>query len=290
MTRTFLPLMSREVPWGAGRVGSGERFGGERAPDQGAERLQVDPVDGGLIGAGGIGRLRGRARPGALGLPAGDDTLEPAENRQIAVGPAGQRLERLVGLAGLFLLAGGVQDLDLGGQGGNLVGVLLDGLPGGALGESIVAGRQMGACQRLGPHRGRFRELFEGGADLAPGQELEPFQLRERGLRPGAGQFLEGRDLLGELGLVVLGGVGQSQRVCLLFLLDRDVGPVESARGGRLDQARPRARTGSRAPPTEPGRSAAASRRRWARSFAGRAAARPGCAPRRWRRERGRCG
>ena len=89
----------------------------------------------------------------------------------------------MIGLAGLFLFAGSVEDLDLGGQGGNLVGVLLDGLPRGALGESIVAGRQMGACQSLGPHRGRFRELLEGGADLAPGQKLEPFQLRERGLR-----------------------------------------------------------------------------------------------------------
>ena len=65
-----------------------------------------------------------------------------------------------------------MQDLDLSGERGNLVGVFFDGLPRGAFGEPIVAGRQMGTCQSLGPHRRRLGELLERGSNLAPGQEL----------------------------------------------------------------------------------------------------------------------
>ena len=184
MTRTFLPLWAASDPGLAGGVGAGERLGGEGGPGERAEGRQVDPVDGRLVGAG--RRWPARAAGPVQVLSAfqrATIALEAAEDRQVAIGPSGDRHELAIGLAGLLLLADGLEDLDLGRQRRDLVGVLLDGLLRHALGEPVVAGRQVGPGQGLGPHRGRLGELVERRADLAAGQELVALQLRQRGLR-----------------------------------------------------------------------------------------------------------
>ena len=50
-----LASLRAQVPSCAGRIRLRERIGGRRAPDQRAKRLQIGPVDRGLIGTGGVG-------------------------------------------------------------------------------------------------------------------------------------------------------------------------------------------------------------------------------------------
>ena len=86
-------------------------------------------------------------------------------------------------------LPAGVQDLDLGGQRCDLVGVLGDGLRGRGFGEAEIAGRQVGARQGFGPHRRGFGERFESRPDVPASEELVALQLRQRRLCSGAGQL-----------------------------------------------------------------------------------------------------
>ena len=111
-----LPLVVGERPGLAVGVGRGERLGRGGGPGQRAEGRQVDPVDGRLVGAVAVAGSGGGAEPALVGLPAGDDRLQATEDGQVAVGPSGERLELAIGVAGLLLLAGGLEDLDQGGQ------------------------------------------------------------------------------------------------------------------------------------------------------------------------------
>ena len=194
MTRTFLPFWPARFQGAPVVSAPRERLGRERGPDQGAERRQVDPVDGGLVGAGGCWPARGPGSSRSSRPSSGRRSV--SRRRKTGRSRSAQRAigsSVSIGLAGLLLLAGGVEDLDQGGQGRNLVGVLGDGLRGRAFGEPVVAGRQMGPCQGFGPHRGRFCELFERRADLAPGQESKALPARRALVfAPGAGQFLAG--------------------------------------------------------------------------------------------------
>ena len=64
-------------------------------------------------------------------------------------------------------------------------------------------------------------------------------QLGQGRFGPGARQFPQGLDLHSELGRVVLGRIGQTERVRFLLELERDAGPVECSGRRRRDQIIP---------------------------------------------------
>ena len=186
------------------------------------------------------------------------------------VGLGGQGLELPVGVAGLVVLADGVEGLDQGGQRDELAGLLLDGRPRRPTRRSRSSGPPGGPGPappgpsgspwrttpgRAGPRPspasgtpparpGPVGQRAGGAGALPPGASSPP-------RRPGRGQ---GGDLLGEPGLVPLRGVGQAEVVGLLDLLGREVGPVEGPGGGGGDQVVPELVAGQGLGPAEPAR------------------------------------
>ena len=168
----------------------GERRARGGYPAERPERRQVDPVDGRLVGpalchlGGGTSQFLSafqRATTGSSRRKTGRSRSARSRDRH----------ELAIGVAGFFFLAGGHEDLDQGGHRRHQVGVLVHALPGRALGETKVAGREVGPRQRLGPHGAGLGELIERRADLAAGQELVTFQLGEGGpLAAGRVSFL----------------------------------------------------------------------------------------------------
>ena len=294
MMRTFLPLRFGELQ-GSGGVGLARRPRPGRASRPAGRAF-----------SGRSGRSRSRRCPRYSAGGGAEPVHVPSAFQRETIGsraggrpanrgrPSGPSARAgLIRSSALLVFADRMEDLDLRGQRWNLVGLFLHGLPRRCSRRSHNCGPPDGPgpaprdASWLPWRTGRRRDRYHPG----PAAEGPPARPARLGFGAGTGQFLECADLLGELGLIALGGVGQAQRVGLLLLLDGNVwtsrvrrSSVAAIRSSQSSYRVSSSRTSGAA------RCAGGSRRRWGRSSAGRAVARPGCGPRRSRRGLGRYG
>ena len=179
-TRTFLPSAGRRgdqvLPVVScrenGSAGKGDQTSGPSVV-RSIRSIAASSVPRGGLGSAGSSRscrpssrrrsARAGGRPGGRGRPAG---------------PAARACDRPPGRPCPCRRRGGSRPGRPAAGPGS--GFCVDGLPGDALGEAEVAGGQVGAGQRLGPHRRGLGELLERRADLALGQQLVALQLGQR--------------------------------------------------------------------------------------------------------------
>ena len=180
---------------------------------------------------------RGAAEQGGPDLPGGT-----------TVRASGRRPGRLC-------LPAGVENLYWAMSGGKSIGRIWRFLmrSGGALGESEIAGRQMGPGP--GPQGALRGWPWRTGRTLPQHRRVRAIDGPSSSAIAGAksrvalGSPLSSGDLLGKLGLIALGGVGEAERIGFSFFLEGEVFvQSERLRVGHGDQFVPEFVTESRFP------------------------------------------
>ena len=161
-TRTFLPLWSARVQGLPSVSVPRDRLGRGGRPGSGPSVVRSIRLIAASSVPSTLGRLGRRGRPALVGLPAGDDRLEAAEDGQVAVGPSGHRLELAIGVLRLLRPCrrrGGSRPARPAAA--TWFGFCSTAFLAALSAKPKLRAVEVGAGQRLGPHRGRLGELVE---------------------------------------------------------------------------------------------------------------------------------